>query len=121
MTTHIHQVKVAPKDQRTHNGVVYPSKAECTRAMELDLLVMASDIRGWGRQVQIPLGADFRTAVDFVVFKWDGTFRLEEVKGVETTDFKTVRRLWPKYGPGKLHILKRTRTGWNTETLGGRP
>lgn len=87
------------------------------RAAELDLLVQYGAIRSWERQVKVPLGEDFKTRVDFVVVGPNGAKWIEEVKGYETTTFRTVRRLWKKYGPMPMLILKRSGSRWKTERL----
>ncbi len=103
--------------QRTeYNGVMYDSKAEAKHAQELDL---NPNVKWVLRQVPIPLGPDFSTRVDFVVAVMetivsfgglrsdkDLIVRAHEVKGAETREFKRVRKLWPKYGPFALTIIK---------------
>lgn len=114
---------VAPKDERTHNGIVYDSKAEMLYAQGLDQQLQAGDITGWVRQVTIPLGEDFKTRIDFLEFyEWDDetVVLFVEIKGMETPRFKDVRRLWDKYGPGPLHIKKRRGNSWTTETIDGK-
>ncbi len=106
--------------QRTeYNGVVYHSKAESIRARELDFLLAANEILDWERQVQVLLGPDFKTRVDFVVTDRNGQ-HAQEVKGYETPAFRTVRRLWKKYGPYPMSILKRKGNGWTREVINGK-
>ncbi|MCO6438967.1 MAG: DUF1064 domain-containing protein [Phycisphaerae bacterium] len=101
--------------QRTeYRGFTYDSKAEALRAMELDALQRGGHIAGWLRQVRIPLGPDFSTMIDFLVFAWDGDSPYprawcEEVKGVETPAFRKVRQLWPKYSALEMRIYKAAR------------
>lgn len=114
-----HKYGVAPKEQRTYSGVVYDSKAEGARAAELDLLVRVGDVPRYERQCEIALGPDFGTVVDFIVWTRGGR-HVEEVKGKETPRFRQVRRLWKKYGPMPMHILKRRGKGWKVEILEGR-
>jgi hypothetical protein len=94
-----------------YNGQRYDSKAEARHAAELDMRAAAGELAWILRQVWIPLGPDFRTRVDFLVAeKHDGDLidvQAHEVKGVETREFARVRRLWPKYGPFRLHVFKR--------------
>lgn len=99
-----------------YNGVKYDSKAEAHYAANLDIEVAAGTVSLWLRQVTVPLGPDFRTRVDFVVIMpiWMAHFPNEnqrvkfvEVKGVETREFRKVRKLWSKYVPFPLHIIKR--------------
>ena len=118
---------VSSKERRTYKGVVYDSRAEARRAAELDLLMTGKGptLIAIIRQVRIPLGDDFASRVDFVVVRrltdergqipW---IQVEEVKGKETTDFRRVRELWPKYGPCVMRILKeRPGYGWDVEEL----
>lgn len=111
-----HKYGVADKADRTHNGVVYHSKAEMMYAIELELM---PDVRRYRRQVEVQLGEDFRTIVDFVVEYTDGRTEYVEVKGHETAGFKQVLRLWPKYGPGVLRVVKRSRGRFKTEKVVG--
>jgi hypothetical protein len=60
------------------------------------------------------LTEDDRYKVDFLVFYEDGTLEAVEIKGMETAAFRRTRRLWLKYGPMPLKIVKKNRT---TETL----
>lgn len=107
---------VAPREDRTHNGVEYHSRAEMLYAIELELL---PDVRSVVRQVPVQLGEDFRTIVDFEVEYTDGRTEYVEVKGHETAGFKQVLRLWPKYGPGVLRVVKRSRGRFKTEKVVG--
>jgi transposase len=113
---------VSAREERTLDGVVYASKAEAYRASELQVLKDCALIDKWGRQRKVQLGPDFKTIVDFEVTGLvDGRIRrwFEEVKGYETWRFRMLRRLWPKYGPGKLVILKRRGNDWTKEVLEG--
>lgn len=118
--TRPHKYGVAPKPERTYEGIAYHSKAEAIRAFELDLLLRGGVIAKWIRQVRIELGEDFHTVVDFEVdYIVDGAVvtGFEEIKGFETPDFKRIRKLWKKYGPAKLIILKRSGRGWKKEII----
>lgn len=112
MTNKRHKYNAARTE---HDGVHYDSRAEATRAVELDLLVRGGVIDHWKRQVVFRLGPDFRTKVDFLV-EADGKTWVEEVKGCEV-DFARVRRLWKKYGPCPMLVLKRKGNGWDKETI----
>lgn len=94
--------------QRTeYDGVMYDSKAEAAHAAELNANPF---VKWWLRQVWVPLGPDFGTRIDFLVALYAGKVVKvvgEEVKGVETAQFRKVRKLWPKYGPFLLHIVKK--------------
>ncbi len=104
--------------RRTYKGVVYDSIAEMGRAPELDLLMQQlGPMWTWSRQVKIQLGEDFATKVDFVIYRGDEAMWAEEIKGFDTPQFKTVLRLWKKYQPMELRILRPRRGGWVTETI----
>ena len=103
---------VAPKEQRVYRGVLYASKAERMYAQTLDL---RTDTDWWLRQVPVQLGEDVVYRVDFLVSEktraWDspgsGIVHAVDVKGAETREFKRVKKLWAKYGPFPLRIVKR--------------
>ena len=102
-----------------YGGVMYDSKAEAEYAERLDRQQFVGVICWWLRQVTIPLGPDFSTRVDFLVADFNGlnrTVYAVEIKGVETREFKRVRKLWPKYGPFPLRIVKKG----NVELIGGK-
>lgn len=103
-----------------YDGATYGSRAEAEHARILDLEIRIGEILAWIRQVTFPLGPDFKTRVDFLVFAAPGACRVDEVKGVETARFKTVRRLWPKYGPCELHVLTKKGTTWTREVIPGK-
>ena len=101
-----------------YNGVTYASKAEAKRAAELDKV----DAWWWVGQPKFRLGCPENVYVaDFLVVTKDaikgGGVRVEDVKGMETATFKRNKRLWKKYGPCDLVILKRKGNGWTTETI----
>jgi len=59
---------VAPKEDRTYNGIVYDSKREASKAAELDLDVLAGNITFYLRQVPFDLGAGVKYVADFVTY-----------------------------------------------------
>ncbi len=62
----VNKYGVAPKDERTYNGIVYHSKKESEYAVFLDWRVKRGDLSFWLRQVpfQLPGGAVYR--LDFM-------------------------------------------------------
>lgn len=119
-----HKYGVAAKKDRTYKDIPYASKLEAKRAAELDVIFPTLEYGYWLRQVLVQLGPDFKTRVDFMCCLAQATDAgilyvnwFEEVKGKETADFKRVRRLWGKYGPKPLNILKRKGNGWATEVI----
>jgi hypothetical protein len=98
-----------------YDGRVYDSKAEAIRASELALLKKSGHIDEWHEQVPFTLG-DVPYRADFVVTSKATTW-VEEVKGYETQRFRLIRRLWPKYGPCTMRIMKRKGNRWCIEHL----
>lgn len=101
-----------------YNGVTYDSKAEAARAAELDAMKACGEVAWWLRQHTFHLaGVTYRA--DFIVAKaWRGLdVYAEEVKGVEGERFRVIKKLWQQFGPFDLHILKRTKSGWEREII----
>ena len=107
--------RVAAKEKRTHNGVVYASALEMKRAKELDLLRANGTIIEWFRQCRKPIGCE-EIVTDFVVIDKGGAY-VEEVKGHETADWKRHLRWWKANGRIRLVILKASRGGWEREQV----
>ena len=114
--------------QRTeYNGVTYASRAEATRAAELDQLVEAGEIEWWIGQPKFRLGcpenvyvADFLVAV-YVCFSTACDMHVEDVKGQSLPKFKRDCKLWRQYGPIPLHVKRRKGDGWDTEVIEPKP
>jgi hypothetical protein len=112
--------------QRTvYNGATYASKAEARRAAELH----ADDSITVARQPAFDL-AGVRYVADFAITDErlvpDGSITIvtrewvEDVKGMETKDFKIKRRLWLRFGSCPLHVLKDSGDGrWITTIIPG--
>lgn len=92
-----------------YDGIVYDSIAEARYAQSLDLMVISNEVTFWLRQVNVRLGKDFATKVDFLVFERDAVYFVE-VKGVETSRWRLIKRLWGKYGPLSMKVVKGGRT-----------
>jgi hypothetical protein len=89
-----------------YNGVRYASKAEANRAEQLDQLRAAGEVHWWVGQVRFRLGIPENVyVVDFLVVDASGVF-CEDVKGVSTAKFKRDVRLWKRYGPCPLHVIR---------------
>jgi hypothetical protein len=104
------------RNRRTpYNGVTYASKAEASRAYALDQAQKLGLIRGWIGQPKFRLGLPENVyQSDFLVFDCDGTAWVEDTKGVETAKFVRDKKLWARYGPCPLRIL---RNGKLVETI----
>lgn len=75
-----------------YNGVTYDSKKEAKRAVELDYLLKAGEIKNLGRQIKFPVEINgkhvFTYHADFAYETAAGEKVVEDVKGLETTVFK---------------------------------
>ena len=91
------RIRVAPKADRTYNGMVYHSKAEARFAAELDLKKKAGLIRDWWGQVHFCLKVNGKEigsmVIDFSVVDKDGKQYYVEVKGQETAKYKLQRNI----------------------------
>ena len=103
------------------DGVRYASKAEARRAQELKRMVQCGAYNKVERQPLFQLG-DVRYRADFQIWaKGDpwGDSWVEEVKGFETPRFRLIKRLWRRYGPCRLVVLKRRSNEWACEFIEG--
>lgn len=74
------------------DGIVFASKAEAARYLELKTLRAGGAVRFFLRQVPFHLPGDTRYLLDFLVFWSDGHQSFEDVKGARTEVFKLKRR-----------------------------
>ena len=75
------------------DGKRYDSKREANRAGELKLMAQAREIVGFAEQVTIHIPGDHKYIADFVVLNRDGTYTVEDTKGVKTPVYKLKRDL----------------------------
>lgn len=107
-----------------YNGIKYASKAEAMRAEVLDLAMLGGAVKGaiswWIGQPVFRLGVQENVyRADFLVVE-KYSIHVEDVKGRETPKFKRDKKLWARYGPCDLWILKRKgKSGWHKEVIGG--
>lgn len=116
----------APKPRKFRNtpteykGIRYDSKAEARRAEELDGLLAAGDILAWERQPSFRLGVDENVyRADFRVVGKDRGVWIEDCKGVATPKFNRDLKLWQRFGPHPLHVLRRQAGGWERTIIEG--
>jgi hypothetical protein len=125
-----------PKPKTLHGNVPtiyggrrYDSRAEAHHAMNLSLMVAGGTVAWWIPQVRVELGPDNWTRVDFLVANVWRTdlgpnftklvlIEAHEVKGYETPRFAKIRKLWAKYAPFPMHVIKR---GGEVEIIDGNP
>jgi len=84
----------------------YASRIEAERADQLALLERAGAISNVTYNKSVQLGPDRKYKPDFRYVQ-NGQTIWEEVKGVETDRYRDNKKLWRKYGPGLLRIVKR--------------
>lgn len=107
--------RVAPPEARRAFGKTYASKAEKEYAEWLYGLRNAGVHRLVLEQTTLWLGVPENVyRPDFFVIDGDGSAYFVDVKGVETQQFRKVKRLWAAYGPAALHVVKRKGRGFVT-------
>ena len=85
------------------DGIKFDSKAESQRYGELNMMLRGGLIHGFEMQVPYDLEVNeihiCRYIADFVVTWPDGVITVEDVKGVQTPDFKLKKKLmWAIHG-----------------------
>lgn len=100
---------VSPPAERTWKLRTYASKAEMEYASWLWVLVVDGQITFIREQPRIELGLPENIYVpDFAVwYVGEDKPMFIDVKGMETPAFRRAKKLWAKYGPGRLRIIKR--------------
>lgn len=82
----------------TYNGEVFDSKFELQKKKDLDLLSRAGVVKGYERQVRIPLVVNGYTVctyvIDFIVTHNDGSKEYIETKGYPTNEWKLKWKLF---------------------------
>ena len=80
------------------DGKVYDSAREAKRHGELALLQKAGDIYGWAEQVTFLLPGGVKYRADFVILNRDGTYTVEDAKGVRTKEYLIKKKLMASMG-----------------------
>lgn len=80
------------------DGVVYDSAREAKRHSELALMQKAGEICGWAEQVTFLLPGGVKYRADFVVLNNDGTWAVEDAKGMRTKEYVLKKRLMAAMG-----------------------
>jgi hypothetical protein len=88
------------------DGIGFASIAERDYYLTLKLRVRAGEVRYFLRQVPVHLPGEVRYVVDFLEFHADGTEHYIDVKGVETKDFKTKKRVAEATYPIVIETVK---------------
>lgn len=88
------------------DGITFDSKAEARRYCELKNLKAYQKIMWFTRQPSFLLPGEIRYRPDFIICA-GGRIWVEDVKGMETKEFKLKRKLWDEAYPGlPLKIVK---------------
>jgi len=95
------------------NGIKFDSKAEAEYYLYLlEKIDSGADLELVELQPKVYLtDAKILMKPDFLI-KENGVISYHEVKGFETAVYKIKRRLWKKYGPADLKVIKRERSGF---------
>lgn len=80
------------------DGRRYASKHEAERAAQLKVLWQAHEIAGFAEQVEFLLPGGIRYRADFVILNRDGTFAIEDAKGVQTKEYRMKKKLMAEMG-----------------------
>lgn len=101
-----------------YNGRTYSSRGEAHRAKQLDLLIETKVITAWIPQPIFFLPDPTSTyRADFLVVR-DSEVWVEDVKGMETSKFRSDKKKWARHGRLPLRILKRKNDMFEiTETI----
>lgn len=86
-----HKYNVAPKEERTVDGITFDSKKEMNYYLQLKLLKGTLKIQTFLRQVPIEIEGG-KYICDFLVIELDGRYRWIDVKGVRTADYKRKKK-----------------------------
>ena len=102
--------RVAAPEARRWNGRTYASKGEMECAQYLNTLQQAGEIVEIVDQPRLWLGVPENVYVpDFLVIPATGTPYYIDFKGIETPQFRRIRKLWAAYGRLPLHVMEKKR------------
>jgi hypothetical protein len=102
---------VAPKEERTYDGIVFASKREATRYRELLLMQQCGGISNLSLQPGFTFPPGFRYVADFRYLAYRGKSEpkwiIEDVKGVETAVFKIKLKCMKYFYPDvELRVIR---------------
>lgn len=99
----IHKYKAKPT---VSDGIRFASKKEAKYYDDLKLRVKSGEVLLFLRQVPFHLPGSIRYVVDFQEFHSDGTVHFVDVKGYETSEFKSKKALVESlYSPIKIEVV----------------
>ena len=77
---------------------ICPKKSFGERLEQLKVLWQAHEIAGFAEQVEFLLPGGIRYRADFVILNRDGTFAIEDAKGVQTKEYRMKKKLMAEMG-----------------------
>lgn len=89
------------------DGIRFDSKIEARYYEQLKLRQRAGEVVFFLRQVPLHLPGSVRYVVDFQEFHSDGSVHFVDVKGMETTEFKTKKRIVESIYPITIEVVKK--------------
>jgi len=84
---HRPRIQVAPRDERTVDGITFDSKAEAKRYRDLKILQAGGHVEMFLRQTIFHLPGNTKYTCDFFVFWANGKVTIEDVKGMRTAAY----------------------------------
>lgn len=88
------------------DGMRFDSKAEAKYYKKLKVLQLGGELVFFLRQVPFHLPGGVKYVVDFQEFWADGTVVFTDVKGMETSEFKTKKKLVESLYPIRINVVK---------------
>jgi len=103
-----------PAENKYHAKRVgaFDSMAERDRHQYLMMKFHAGHITEPAHHPVIELEPGVTYEADFGYFDVNEGLVYEDVKGVEGSRFRLIKKIWVLHGPGVLRVVKRTRNGW---------
>lgn len=89
------------------DGHRFSSKLEYKYCKYLELLQKAGEVVFFLRQVPFHLPGGVKYVCDFAVFYNDGRCDFVDIKGVETAEFKTKKRLVEAIYPVRISVIRK--------------
>ena len=96
---------VAPKDERTVDGILFASKVEAKAYCQLRFLQSVGEVTKLELQPVFKFEMGFEYRADFRVTYRDGRMEVIDVKGVETPVFKLKRKCMAHFYPAVNLVL----------------
>lgn len=89
------------------DGIKFASKIEASYYLKLKELQGSGRLIFFLRQVPLHLPGNVRYVVDFVEFHEDGEIIFTDIKGMETENFATKKKMVEAVYPIKINVVKK--------------